>query len=93
MTNLKQKVSRKEQTIINMDSKGHKSRNSMLPKSYTEFTNYQRREQEAYSNLNQNKFNMGQVPEERILRKDEDFKSSNPYSNVRIILMTFLIYV
>lgn len=85
MTNLKQKVPRKEPRIINVENtKGHKSRNSMLPKSYTEFSNNQRREPETY--INRHRAQMKQIPEEK--SQNEDFKASNPYSNVSLHFCT-----
>ena len=90
MTNFKQKGSGKEPKIINIENtKGHKSRNSMLPKSYTEFSSNQRREQETYSNRHRAKMN--QIPEEKIRRKEGEFKLNNPYSNVSVIIGLFLI--
>jgi len=47
LTNLKQKFSNKKTNNIN-SGKGHKSRNSMFPKSYTEVAEYPRREMEIY---------------------------------------------
>jgi hypothetical protein len=63
LTSLKAK---KKQGPENYKS-GHKSRNSMCPKSYT----YQRREPEIYNNMMRQK-SFGQIPEE----------GTNPYTNI-----------
>jgi len=82
LTNLKQKMTKKEK-IAQKYSKGHKSRNSMFPKSYTEDPNFKRREAEIYAKLG---FNPGfdQIPEESTNKNLENDKNLNPYSNIVI---------
>lgn len=54
LTNLKQKLSKKEQSIKQKGKvgKAHKSRNSMFPRSYTENPTYPRRESDGFTKLN-----------------------------------------
>ena len=79
LTSLKAKGKRKippSKTYI----KGHKSRNSMFPKSYT----YQRREPDIYINpkLQLRHGSIEKVEEENKFRNIDDTKSSNPYTNI-----------
>jgi hypothetical protein len=75
LTGLKQKSQKKDSTKKTL-SKGHKSRNSMFPKSYT----YQRREPEIYTKLSLRQGSIGQIDEENV--PSQDTKSSNPYTNI-----------
>jgi hypothetical protein len=75
LTGLKQKSQKKDSAKKTL-SKGHKSRNSMFPKSYT----YQRREPEIYSKLSLRQGSIGQIDEENV--PSQDTKSSNPYTNI-----------
>ena len=81
LTNLKQKLSNKKTSKINL-GKGHKSRNSMFPKSYTEVNEHQRREMEIYGHFNTN--NIERIPEEDTFRRIEDSKQNNPYMNIEV---------
>lgn len=81
LTNLKQRMSNKKSEKISL-GKGHKSRNSMFPKSYTEVNEYPRREHEIYGQFNSNNFD--NIPEEDTLKRVEDIKHSNPYMNIDV---------
>lgn len=75
LTSLKQKILKKD-SAEKESPKGHKSRNSMFPKSYT----YQRREPEIYSKLSLRKTSIGKIDEENVPLQDT--KASNPYTNI-----------
>lgn len=82
LTSLKQlKMSGKKRSNPGLN-KGHKSRNSMFPKSYTEVNETPRRESEIYGQFHSNNF--GKIVEEDILKRPEDSKISNPYMNIDV---------
>ena len=81
LTNLKQKISSKKTSKISL-GKGHKSRNSMFPRSYTEVSDHRRREMEIYGQFNTN--NIERIPEEDTFKCIEDSKQSNPYMNIEV---------
>ena len=91
LTNLKQKLSSKKTSKVSL-GKGHKSRNSMFPKSYTEVNDHKRREMEIYGQFNTNIIE--RIPEEDTFRHIEDTKRSNPYVNIEVeneVYMTIVI--
>lgn len=76
LTNLKQR-SKKKLITKETYNKGHKSRNSMFPKSYT----YQRRENEVQYR-HQMRQRSTEPEEEAKIATINDTKSSNPYTNI-----------
>lgn len=78
LTNLKQKMVKKQPQGFN---KGHKSRNSMFPRSYTEIGNFRREPDIGSKNIFMD--GMRHIPEEP-RPKIEESKHSNPYSNIEV---------
>lgn len=83
LTNLKQKLSKKDKVELKY-GKGHKSRNSMFPKSYTENSKIQRRENDVYTKLSLKHGTFDRIPEEPIGKKFDENRHHNPYTNIEV---------
>jgi hypothetical protein len=83
LTNLKQKLSKKDKAEIKY-GKGHKSRNSMFPKSYTENSKIQRRENDVYTKLSLKHRVFDRIPEEPIIKQFDQNRHHNPYTNIEV---------
>ena len=84
LTNLKQRLSNKEKKGQKDNFiKGHKSRNSMFPKSYTEVNHYSRREPEIYNKLNGRNSGFALIPEE-VATPTHGGRDANPYTNMEV---------